>query len=1202
MAIVVVTSCVLLVFYLLCSVARAIAFAYSNAKHKWIERESRLLEALLKDYDEVLRSEDQITRKASQFLDSDQLIQAGITLRLNETEQSWITNARKVVSEATWCLQSFEELRERSNSSKWFVFLLITDHLLPMLDVARGMRRITEMINNNLGMSRRRRSKGKKEVSARDIRATLEQSRSKVRSLLARSIVDEIDEYQSRQTPALCVSSRAAELVSSLMELIIGNSKLMDGMVEQVISIRMHVELLPSFMEDLQLLQLESEMEKSWLVEASKTVKEAINDIAYINIAANRQKWWWWVYFSRNWRARRKLKGGIMSLGTKISDLLETKERYGFKFITGRSSNFARKSPRQQTSEYQVIDKHLSSAVENIRNRLVQLRQTSKELSLCVSAMSKELEHMHKLFKDTKPTEDYDQKKKKPTEAYAPNFRSAYLEQLKKLTCEAEQYSRASGIQGSELVTTISEIKGITHAVNLLQRCIKVYSIEVRADSCSVVGLEENVYELVSQLTSNRKERSVISIVGMKGIGKTTLAKEVYNHPTIQRLFQVRRWVSVPQVFDKSELLEAVGNQVLKTQEKQDREDYWIEKVRDFLKEERYLLVLDNVSSTETWDALKVAFPEMANKSRIVLTTCKKAIASHADQNSINHHHLRLRTKQESWDLFSQIVHHCPDELQTDAKEVLGRGGGLPLAVIRVGYLLSWKEVSTPEEYLKELERITQGQNRTPWLDTVQVNNADLQFDEILSKCLSYFQLFSRDFEIPARRIVASWVAQGLAQVSGDEKTKIPENVAYEYLSELIGRNVVQVVQRKPNGKVKTCRLPSAVRHLLLQGGNDNNSSETGSGSSLTSPTSNVDGNHNLHDSEDGNTYDTSSRQIHGLNTNWRNVLLKQSFPRSILFFDARAKIKPGEEVGEIISRGIAGGLFGKLLTLDLERVFRPKLPETIGKLKQLTYLGLRRTYLLTIPESIGDLVKLITLDLKHTHVRTLPSSIWKLKKIRHLYLNENCQIHRPIFMISMKNLLILSGLFLEKGNPLKDRLDKLTKLRKLALVFNLALTEQMLVAKWIEKLTDLESLRLRSIDEKREAQHLKLETISHLTNLSSLHLFGTLENQFIIYQLPRSLTQLTLSASRIKDDPMPMLGQLPKLRSLSFHSDSYLGKQMVCCTGGFPLLLFLKLWNLDTLEILEVQNGAMQNLRDIDTRSCHNLTITTYFDMFYPS
>ncbi|PQM38316.1 putative inactive disease susceptibility protein LOV1 [Prunus yedoensis var. nudiflora] len=43
-----------------------------------------------------------------------------------------------------------------------------------------------------------------------------------------------------------------------------------------------------------------------------------------------------------------------MSLGTKISDLLETKERYGFKFITGRSSNFARKSPRQQTSEYQA--------------------------------------------------------------------------------------------------------------------------------------------------------------------------------------------------------------------------------------------------------------------------------------------------------------------------------------------------------------------------------------------------------------------------------------------------------------------------------------------------------------------------------------------------------------------------------------------------------------------------------------------------------------------------------------------------------------------------------------------------------------------------------------------------------------------------------------------------------------------------------
>ncbi|XP_050160340.1 probable disease resistance RPP8-like protein 2 [Malus sylvestris] len=1149
----------------------AVAYTYSNAKYKWIERESRFLGALLKDYDEVLSSEDQITQKASQFLNPDQLIQAGITLRLNEREKSWITNARNVVSEATRCLQIFEDLRKRSNSSEWFVFLLITDHLLPMIDVARGMKWIEERINNNLGMMAS--NKGKKEtVCARDIYAALEQSRFKVRSLLARSIVDKIDEYQSLESEPMSVSSRATELVSSLNMLIALNTELMNGMVEKMIPIMMHVELLPSFMEDLQLLKLESEMEKSWLVEASKMVEEAINDIATITRTSNRQRRW--LDVNRNWRARWKLEGGIMSIVTRISGLLETKERYGFKFVTRRSSRFARKSPQQQTQEYQITDKYLSAAVNNIRNNLIDLPKKSKKLSSHVSAMSKELEYVHKLFKDTKATEDH-----------AIAFRSAYLETLKRMTREAEECSNTH-IQDSESeLKTISEVRGITHAVNLLQRCIKVYSIEVREDSCSVVGLEENVYELVSHLTAPRKERSVISIVGMKGIGKTTLAKEVYNHRTIKKAFKIRCWVSVPEVYTNNyALLETVGNQVLNTQE-EDTEDTWIEKMSNLLKQERYLVVLDNVSSKGIWEALKVAFPEMRNRSRIVLTTCKKEITSHADQNSTYHHHLRLRTKHESWDLFTQIVHHCPDKLKNEAKEVLGAGGGLPLAVIRVGYLLSWKGVLTPEEYLKELEHFTQGQNQTPWLDTLQVNSADLQLHP---KCLSYFQLFPKDFEIPARRIVASWSAQGLAQGRTDGKELLPEDIAYKYLAKLIGCNVIQVVQRKPNGKVKTCRLPSVVRHVLLQD-DEGYRSQMGS---QTSTASNVDGNQNLHDRDDGNNYNTSSRQIDCLNSNWQNVLLKKSCPQSILFFDTREKIKPGEEVGEIISRGIASGLFGQLQALDLERVFRPKLPETIGKLKQLAYLSLRRTCLLTIPESIGDLVNLITLDLKHTQVRTLPSSIWKLKKIRHLYLNEICQIPRPN-SISMKNLQILSGVFVDKGHPLKDRLDKLTKLRKLALAFQLGLEEQTVVAKWIEKLIDLESLRLRSIDEKREPQSLILESISHLHKLSSLHLFGRLENQVIIYQLPQSLTHLTLSGSGIKNDPMAMLGELRRLRSLSFYYGSYLGTDMVCYRDGFPFLLLLKLWNLENLRILVLQKGAMPNLRKLDIRSCQNLTIT---------
>ena len=134
----------------------------------------------------------------------------------------------------------------------------------------------------------------------------------------------------------------------------------------------------------------------------------------------------------------------------------------------------------------------------------------------------------------------------------------------------------------------------------------------------------------------------------------------------------------------------------------------------------------------------------------------------------------------------------------------------------------------------------------------------------------------------------------------------------------------------------------------------------------------------------------------------------------SYLSFDTREGNNPGEDVGKFLRKGIASGCFHSLKVLDLKHVFRPQLPNTIGKLVQLMYLGLRWTYLEEIPSSIGNLLNLQTLDVKYTYVRTLPKSIWKLQKLQHLYLNES---HRSKFVSqprgsSLKNLKTLWGLF----------------------------------------------------------------------------------------------------------------------------------------------------------------------------------------------
>ena len=285
-----------------------------------------------------------------------------------------------------------------------------------------------------------------------------------------------------------------------------------------------------------------------------------------------------------------------------------------------------------------------------------------------------------------------------------------------------------------------------------------------------------------------------------------------------------------------------------------------------------------------------------------------------------------------------------------------------------------------------------------------------------------------------------------------------------------------------------------------------------------------------------------------GFNVSYKNLV-------SYLSFDTREGNIPGEYIGNFLQRGIASGCFHRLLVLDLERLFRPQLPNNIERLLDLRYLGLRWTYLETIPSSIGKLRSLQILDVKNTYVRTLPSSTWKLRKLQHLYLNQS---HRSKFVYqqsgsSLNNLQTLWGLFRDDDSAVKNGLNKLLDLRKLALAFELNFPKQKALAKWVAKLKNLEYLRLRSVDQMGEPQDLYLEPLIGLENLRMLYMFGSLEKLSIMPEFPQSLSDLTLSSSRLQSDPMPNLEKLPNLRLLCFYSDSYMGNPWFAAVEVFP-------------------------------------------------
>ncbi|XP_010650657.3 probable disease resistance protein At1g58602 [Vitis vinifera] len=696
----------------------------------------------------------------------------------------------------------------------------------------------------------------------------------------------------------------------------------------------------------------------------------------------------------------------------------------------------------------------------------------------------------------------------------------------------------------------------------------------------------DDVHAMIARLLTDDQNFRVIPIMGMQGIGKTTLANLIYNHKAVVDHFPFAAWRSDGyrfQLRNKGELMQS-GRSQCRVWSNQ----YEMQQLIPFLINDRSLIVVDNWNFLV--DDLEM-LPDALNGSRIILTTCETKLPPNLKMKS-DPHPLRLRTDEESWALFTHALKFSiPPELLKLKDEIAKRCGGLPLLIVKLAEALSHKD-ATIEEWSTALQQFHHDQQQL-WPNTLYKIHKDLSL--YMRRCLFYFTLFPQDFDIPARRLITLWVAEDLVQPEGENET--PEDVAERCLNLLIAQGMVQVTKKKLNGNVKMVRLPEALRQYwsskaqqaTFLGVHTNTRSELSLGTNkIRRLVDHLDKEDISFDHIHGNHNTTSSTS---LTPYYEDVL-------SFLSFDTRKESKPGEEVGNFLRQSISSGCFLVLLVLDLENVFRPKLPEAMGKLTRLRYLGLRSTFLEILPSSISKLQNVQTLDMKHTCINTLPNSIWNLQQLRHLHLSESCRSklilqHDANFPTILQTLC---GLLVDEETPVRDGLDRLLNIRKLGLTISSkqeAITLQLqAVVDWVLKLNQLRSLRLKSIDESNQPWDLELKPLVSLVNLSYIYLLGRLRNPSIMSQFPYSLIDLTLSGSGLVEDPMQSLDKLPNLRSLKLLAKSYLGKNMLCSLGGFPQLRVLKLWKLEQLEQWNVEKGALQALRDLEIRFCRSLKI----------
>ncbi|XP_058115415.1 disease resistance protein RPP13-like isoform X2 [Magnolia sinica] len=263
---------------------------------------------------------------------------------------------------------------------------------------------------------------------------------------------------------------------------------------------------------------------------------------------------------------------------------------------------------------------------------------------------------------------------------------------------------------------------------------------------------------------------------------------------------------------------------MISTKEHQQMETFHLkEKLLEYLTVKRYFVVVDDIWKTEAWNDLAAALPDTDNGSRIVLTTRNSEIASRADPRS-HPHQLQLLRQDESWELFCKKTFlqqeiNCPQNLEGLGRQIVAKCHGLPLAIIVIAGLLS-RKTGLPSEWDKVLKSISwqfvEGEAQISRI--LALSYEDLSYH--LKPCFLYLGIYLEDHVFSAKESIQLWVAEGFVHSRGAETL---EEVAEDYLVELIQRSLIQIVQRSSIGGVKRCRIHDLLRDLSISKAKEEN-------------------------------------------------------------------------------------------------------------------------------------------------------------------------------------------------------------------------------------------------------------------------------------------------------------------------------------------------------------------------------------------
>ncbi|XP_072962515.1 putative disease resistance protein RGA1, partial [Typha angustifolia] len=694
-----------------------------------------------------------------------------------------------------------------------------------------------------------------------------------------------------------------------------------------------------------------------------------------------------------------------------------------------------------------------------------------------------------------------------------------------------------------------------------------------------VVGRDDEKDNIINKLlsfssASIRRKFSILAIVGVGGIGKTTLAQFVYNDEKIEKHFNKRIWVCVSNNFNVLSLTKKIHGLVVDKEHTMDNLDLLQREILESLKSKKILFVLDdvwNVNDRESWGKLLAPFSSVEGGSMVLLTTRMKEITKMMI-GTMEPIFLTGLSGENYWDFFKICAFGDEDpknynKLQDIGKKIVKKLKGSPLAAKTVGGILRnnlddehWEDILNSEIW--ELE-----QNQNDIMPALRLSYQHLSSH--LKPCFRFCSIFPQDCEFDKEETIYMWMALGLVQkpMKGNRR---PEDIGHEYFDDLVKKSffdcitdygvyvmhdllheLAEFVSQGECFRIDESSgsksIPTSIRHLSIH-------------NSVALPIPEIIKLKNLHTLwiNSDSSEDDILKVLKGLKS--LCILVVRNF--------------------NIIDDCISSLIHLRYLAIhDISHV-----PKSVNKLYHLQFLYYHDSFnsdFSDIPaDSIDNLINLRILSTPNTR-RGKTSGIWRLTSLKIL--------ERFIVAVNGNNFLELKNLRELRGLVI----ESLKNVSRVEDIFEANLKEK----EHIQKLTLDWTGRYEDCSRSPDVDEEILDALEPHSNLKNLIISNYIGRRSPHWMSPQSLSNLVSIKLRKCDgwEDLSPLGQLPYLESLQLYGMRSL-KSVGCAPDRgtvFPSLKLLSIENMPALE--EFYGGATQwllCLKTLEVSNCPKLRV----------